>query len=155
MITDGNPVRWEKSEYRRRRRRSDSFRHRTAPRGRRGLAATEFAVFLPLLVLLALVPLDLSAMIFLKQSLHVAAYETVREAAKKNSTYAEAVPRGQQILNERGINGGTIEISPDEATLAPGTLVTVTVTADYSSNAVLGFAFATSVLESRLTMLKE
>ncbi len=124
-------------------------------RQRWGTAVTEFAIFLPILVTFSLVPLELASMIFVDQSLRVAAYETVRVASKKRGTYADAEDRGEQILVERGLQDWTIDISPPEAALHEGDLVTVTVTAGYGANAVVGFIYTDTTLTGRMVMTKE
>lgn len=61
-------------------------------KNRRGLAAIEFAICLPVLALLVFGSLEATAFIFLKQSLHVAAYEGVRNGSRADAT--------QQLLAE-------------------------------------------------------
>ena len=55
---------------------------RTPTRGesRSGVAAAEFAVCLPVIVLLVLAMIESCTMVFLKQSVSIAAYEGVRTA---------------------------------------------------------------------------
>ena len=94
-------------------------------------------------------------MTFVKQSFRVAAYETARVATKKLGSYANALDHGEQILNERDLQGWTIDISPPEAVLNEGDLVTVTVTASYADNALIGFVFTDTVLTGKIVMTKE
>lgn len=136
-------------------RRRSSLTGQHSSQKRRGTAVTEFAIFLPILLAFSLVPLELAAMIFVNQSLRVAAYETARVASKKLGTYADAEDQGEQILNERSLQDWSIEISPAEATLHEGDLVTVTVTAGYAANAVVGFIYTNSILTGRMVMTKE
>ena len=66
-------------------------------RSRRAVAAAEFAVCLPILVLLVFGSIEASSFIFLKQALSVAAYEGAREAALSNSTATAAEDRATHI----------------------------------------------------------
>lgn len=116
---------------------------------------TEFALFLPLMVLLAIVPLELAAMTFLKQSIHVGAYEGARLATKKLGTESEAVARCQQIMEERGIAEWEIGIEPDLDSVNPGDIVTVTVSANYGANAAVGLFYTDTVLTSSVSMMRE
>ena len=64
--------------------RRHSHSMRRANVRRRGVAASELAVCLPVIVLLVLAMIEACTMIFLKQSLTVAAYEGVRTAIEPN-----------------------------------------------------------------------
>lgn len=149
------PQIWERLEHRRRRRCSDLTPRRSSRRHRSGAVVAEFAIFLPLLVVLSLVPIELASMLFVKQSLRISAYETARVASKRLGTYAEAQVHGEQILTERNIAGWSINISPTEALLVEGNPITVTVTAPYADNSVVGFAFTNAILSEYLVMVKE
>ena len=80
---------------------AQSNSHRTRPyrrsvrRRQRGMAAVEFAVCLPVLVLLVFGAIEASSFIFLKQALTVAAYEGVRETVRIGSNNANGVDRAQ------------------------------------------------------------
>ncbi len=68
---------------------------------RRGVAAVEFAVCLPVIVLLVFGSIEASSFIFLRQSLSAAAYEGIREAVRSGSTTAEVTDRAENILQSR------------------------------------------------------
>jgi Flp pilus assembly protein TadG len=107
-------------------------------RGRRGVAAVEFAVCLPVIVLLVLATIEACSMVFLKQSLAIAAYEGSRTAIMPGATDAQVRAASNQILADRRIDGGTVTIKPTNiASLNPGDFVDVTVTAPCGSNAVV------------------
>src|SRR6188472_1863347 len=72
---------------------------------RRGVAASELAVCLPIVVLLVLATIEACSMVFLKQSLTVASYEGVRTAIDKGATSAQVQTACQQVLNDRKIAG--------------------------------------------------
>lgn len=104
---------------------------------RKGAATAELAVCLPLLVVLVFGGMEAANGIFLKQGLTVAAYETAKMATTVGFTATEAEARGNEILNALGFSAAVIAIDPPTTRqMAPGELVTVTVTAPSSSNAI-------------------
>jgi hypothetical protein len=101
--------------------------------------------------------MEACSMIYLKQSLSVAAYEGARTAIIGGATAAETSSRAQKVLSERRVNGGSVTISPaDPSTVDVGQYVTVTVSAPGDSNAVIrGWFFNSSTIEGQVTMMKE
>jgi Flp pilus assembly protein TadG len=113
-------------------------------RGRlnRGVAATELAVCLPIVVLLVVATIEACSMVFLKQSLSVAAYEGVRTAITNGATAAEVQATCKQILSDRHVAGATIAVNPVNIGAAvPGSYVDVTVTAPCAGNSVVPLQF--------------
>lgn len=130
-----------------------SRRHR--PR-RKAVAAVEFAVCLPVLVLLVFGSIEASSFIFLKQTLSVACYEGIREAAKSGATDVDATARAQAILDSRGVNDFEIEFPSGVADLERGEQVVCEVSAPTRTNSPLAGEFVTNrVLTARVVMLKE
>lgn len=104
---------------------------------RAGLAAVEFALTLPLLMILVLGSIEASNAIFLRQSITIAAYETAQVASAYGGTEAEAKTRGNEILTSYGIDSATITIFPTiDTSVVPGTKIEVTVTAPASANSI-------------------
>jgi Flp pilus assembly protein TadG len=126
-------------------------------RKRRGLAAVEFAICLPVLALLVFGSIEATAFIFLKQSLHVAAYEGVRNGSRVTGNQAEATARARAILDSRGVRGATINfITGDVASIQRGGPVIIEVAAPTNINSPLaGQWIANRTLTSRVLMLKE
>ncbi len=124
---------------------------------RRGVAATEFAVCLPVIALLVLGMTECCTMIFLKQSLTVASYEGVRTALEERAVAADVRRSSQRILTERRVQGGLITVSPTNIPAVPtGQFITVTVTAPANSNSVIaGRFFRGQILSASATMMKE
>ena len=124
---------------------------------RRGVAAVEFAVCLPIIVLLVFGSIEASSFIFLKQSLSVAAYEGAREAALHDSTTAAATARATNILTARQVSDFQVsfpEGTPD--TKSRGEDFVVQVTAPTNSNSPLAGQFITNrVIVSQVVMVKE
>ena len=68
-------------------------------RGKRfGAAAVELAVCLPAIVLLILGSIEACTMVFVKQSLHIAAYEGVRRAIRYDSSEQSVLERCEQTI---------------------------------------------------------
>jgi Flp pilus assembly protein TadG len=132
-------------------------KHSRRRRNRRGLAAVEFTICLPVLALLVFGSIEATAFIFLKQSLHVAAYEGARTASRGSSTQAESDARARAILDSRDIRGATINfVTGDVASVQRGDPIIVEVAAPTNVNSPLaGQWIANRTLTSRVFMLKE
>jgi Flp pilus assembly protein TadG len=109
---------------------------------RRGVAAAELAVCLPIVVLMVIATIEACSALFLKQSLTVAAYEGVRTALEEGATTANVQSACNQILADRKIKGAKITLKPTNiAALNPGEFIDVTVTAPCGPNSVVPAAF--------------
>ena len=124
---------------------------------RRGAATVEFAVCLPMLLVLVFGTIESASRIFLKQTLAVSAYETAREAIRAGSTKDKATTQGKSILSARKVVDGDVKITPnDVAGTARGTKVIVEVTAPTAKNSpMLGSFVANKNITARVVMLKE
>jgi Flp pilus assembly protein TadG len=124
---------------------------------RHGVAAAEFAVCLPVIVLIVLATIEACTMVFLKQSLSIAAYEGARAALTQNATNADVVRVAQQVLTERRVNGGTVTLQPANLNaIAPGQYLTISTTAPAAGNAVIPISFYRGrTLTGSATMMKE
>lgn len=135
------------------------MRNRTQkhPDHRRGVAASELAVCLPVIVLLVLAMIESCTMIFLKQSLTVAAYEGARTALTEGADPAAVQATCNGILADRRVQGGRVTISPSNFNaLAAGQYIEVTVTAPASANSVIPGSFFTGrSLEGSAEFMKE
>ena len=81
-------------------------------------------------------------MVFLKQSLTVAAYEGVRTALVNGATAGNVQTTCEQILRDRRVEGASVTIRPsDIASLRPGTYVDVTVAAPCDANSIIPNTF--------------
>lgn len=96
-------------------------------------------------------------MIFLKQSLAVAAYEGSHRAIAPQATAAEVTAACTQILTDRNINGATITLIPsDLSAIAPGEYLEVRITASSDANAIVPLNFFSGqVLQSSAVVMKE
>jgi Flp pilus assembly protein TadG len=111
-------------------------------RNRRGVAAAELAVCLPVVVMLVIATIEACSALFLKQSLTAAAYEGVRTAIEENATTKNVQAACDQILADRKIQGAKVTIKPSNiAALEPGDFIDVTVSAPCASNSVVPTTF--------------
>ena len=126
-------------------------------RQRRGVAAVEFAVCLPVIILLVFGAIEASSFVFLKQSLNAAAYEGMREAIRDGSSNADAVDRAQNILNARNVRDFQIRFPQGDAeSAARGSELVIEVSAPTQTNSPLAGQFVTNRnLTARVVMVKE
>lgn len=125
-------------------------------RTRKGAAVAELAVCLPAIVLLVMGAIECCTMIFLRQSLHVTAYEGIRVAIRKDSDATAVWDRCQRVIAERNINGSQVVITPNDTQfVARGNPISVAVSAPCASNNVLPLQFFGGNLSATATMIKE
>jgi hypothetical protein len=124
---------------------------------RRGVAAVEFAVCLPVIFLLVFGSIEASSFIFLKQSLHVAAYEGAREAIRIGSGNTQASDCVQNLLGSRNVVDFQVNFPNGESgDAARGDEVVIEVSAPTSTNSPLAGQFVTNrLLTARVVMVKE
>jgi hypothetical protein len=131
------------------------FRRPTAAT-RTGVAAVEFAVCLPVLIVLILGSIECCSMIFLRQSLAVVAYEGLRVAVKPDASLNDVQVRCQQVLDDRRIQGARVAVTPSNFPARPrGTFIRITVTAPCAANALLPVEHFGSDLSASAEMVKE
>jgi hypothetical protein len=118
------------------------FRRTNSSCNRRGVAAAELAVCLPIVVLMVIATIESCSALFLKQSLTASAYEGVRAAIKKGATVASVQTACNQILADRRIQSSQVTLTPASvATLKPGDFIDVTVSAPCSPNSPVPTTF--------------
>ena len=137
------------------------FRHR--PPKRRGGATIEFAISLPLFLIVIFGAIDICERIFFKQSVSIVAYEGARLATRRSATTSHVVARCQQMLRERRIDNGEIILSPSSIDNLPATTpITLTIRATrptfgmgrYSPD-TSGFQQSAGTVTATSTMLRE
>jgi len=110
--------------------------------GRRGVAAAELAVCLPVVVLIVLATIESCSALFLKQSLTVAAYEGVRTAIEKGASSTTVQTNCNAILKDRKIQGSQVTVRPANiASLKAGDYINVTVSAPCNANSLVPTTF--------------
>lgn len=121
-------------------------RRRSPTRTRRGAAAVEFAVCLPLLSLLVFGSIQACDLIYLRHALTSAAYEGSLEMARPNSTNAFVMARIDEVLALHEVSGGESKLGPgsvDVANAKPGAEITISVSAPVNENLNLHGFFPT------------
>lgn len=134
---------------------------KTCPAGcpplRRGVAAAELAICLPLIVMLVLASIEACSMIFLHHGLAIASYEGARVAINYDGTNAAVNSRYEEIINSRNIQGASLQLAPANCEVVErGNTIAVTVSAPCSPNAMIPpWFFGGQTLTSTTTMVKE
>ena len=123
---------------------------------RKGAAVAEFAVCLPVMVVIVLGAIECTSMIFVEQSLNIVAYEGIRTAIGPDGTAADARQRTDQVIAERDLAGCSVVLDPANPEDADrGTPVTIRVTAPVAANSVFSLRFFSGDLEAVAVMNKE
>lgn len=124
---------------------------------RRGVAATELAICLPVLLLIVIGIVECCHAIYVKQALTTAAYEGVRAGLMSNDTNADVLLRANQVIADRNVSGANVIITPTNITTTSyGEYIEVTVEAPYTSNSILpGWFFSDLTLRGRVRMMRE
>jgi Flp pilus assembly protein TadG len=113
-----------------------SFRGTGAPRRRcgvrRGVAAVEFAFVAPLFFLLILGTIEIGRAMMVQQILVNASRVGARRAITLSSSEQAVTDAVSEYMAGVGIDGAEVSVSPNPATAAGGTAITVDVEIDYS-----------------------
>ena len=131
-------------------------RKRKSQQQRRGAAVVEFAVCLPLIVLIVLGTIEGSSLLFLKQTLVQAAYEGAKVAiVSGDATKAESIVTA--VTDGRNLQGVVVKFTPsDIANLPAGEILTLTVSAPGDSNSFIPFGpFKNLNVEVSTAMVRE
>jgi Flp pilus assembly protein TadG len=98
----------------------------------------DVAVCLPVLCLICMGVFEACSLIYLQQSLKVAAYEAARVALVPGSTNTNIEHQADLILNARNVSRWSIAVTPsDRSKLLSGDFVTVTAAAPCEENSLL------------------
>ena len=124
---------------------------------RKALAVVEFAVILPVFVILLMGTIETCTMIFLQQSLEIAAYESARVAIVPSSDDFDVKLASQEILASRRVLNATVVVTPANfQNAAYGSFIRVDVSAPCSSNSVFALSFyGSKTLKGTVEMMKE
>ena len=124
---------------------------------RHGVAVSELAVCMPVLVLIVLGTIEGCAMIFLQQSLSIAAYEGARIALVPKAEAVNVKYQCELILKERGVNDAAAKVTPvDFAAAQEGSWIKVETSAPFNSNSLVGgWIFSGRTNTASVQMMKE
>lgn len=127
------------------------------PASRLGAAVVEFAVCLPLIVLIVFGGIEASSMLFLRQTLVQASYEGVKSAVKVDGTASDATASATAVCNGRNLQDFRVVVNPTNvASLNRGDVIEITVTAPGDTNSVFPFGpFAGKDVTATAVMVKE
>jgi len=149
---------------------------KSAVRGRRGIAAVELALCLPVLVVLALGAIEVCNVMYVRARMFSAAYEAARYATRPTTaaTLAATNPDAASnlvtnycstLLGQLGVNGATPQLTvisnatsqAESITAAsPLDLVTVSVSAPLSQNYITAYIINTSMtINASATLIVE
>ena len=123
---------------------------------REGAAVVEFAVCLPLIVLIVLGTIEAGSLLFLKQTLVQAAYEGAKVAiATGDSDQVESVV--DAVAASRNLTGVNVQFTPSDLTSVPaGETITITLTAPGDDNSLIPFGvFRNLTVEANASMVRE
>ncbi len=117
----------------------------------------EFAMTLPLFVMITLGTIEVCSMIYLKQNLQIAAYEAARAALVIKSSDSVVKATAKRFLDDRRVRNATVSITPKTfATEPAGTWITVSVEANSDDNFGATLLFLNKkTISSSCTMMKE
>lgn len=122
---------------------------------RRGTAAVETALTLPILLLVIFSGWEFSRINMMRNTMDNAAYEAARESMLPGASVAKIKNQGQVVLDAVGISGGVITVTPSTITTTT-TQVTIDVTVPFAPNS-LGVAhfFTTGDMTTSCTLTRE
>lgn len=109
---------------------------------RSGAAMIELALFLPVFFVITMGTIETCRMLYLRQSLTIAAYECARMGIITGMTNDALKTQCDNILLGRKVRGAVMKVEPsDLQSLKFGDILTVTVEAPADDNALLGTWF--------------
>ncbi|MEM6981238.1 MAG: TadE/TadG family type IV pilus assembly protein [Planctomycetota bacterium] len=123
---------------------------------RRGIAATELAISLPLLLLVLIGTMEMCTMIRLKQKLKIMAYEGARVGLLPQAQRDNVVFQCETMANDYRLRNVAVTMSPnDPSSVASGDWFTVSVTAPFRGNSLSGaWTFTASDLDESVSLRK-
>lgn len=108
-------------------------------RKRKGIAVTELAIGLPVVLLVAMGTMEMCTMIRLKQKLRMVAYEGARVGVLPSATAANVDYQCGLLFADQSIAATTVTMTPGDPTaLASGDWFEVRVSAPFTANSLTG-----------------
>ena len=131
-------------------------RKRVPRHQRKGAAVIEFAVCLPVIILIVLGTIEAGSLLFLKQTLVQAAYEGAKVAiVSGDAAQAEAIV--DAVTAGRNLQDVQVQFTPsDIANMPAGEILTITISAPGDSNSLIPFGpFKNQVVQTSASMVRE
>ncbi len=130
---------------------------------RRGVAAVELALCLPVVMMTTLGMIEINNVVYVQTQMQSVAYEGARVATRPTTSSAQAATAAvvaadcTAMLSQLGVNGATVTINPASlVSLVPQQTVTVTVTAPLRLNSTIAYVLASSLsLSASATLVCE
>jgi Flp pilus assembly protein TadG len=143
----------------------EPLRQRSSHRvsNRVGAATVELALSLPVLLVISMGMMETCNVMLVEARMQSAAYEAARLAIRPTTAQSTAATSAQvtsyctTLLSQLGVKGAQIVLNPsDLSTLAPLSMVTVTITAPIKQNSVTTFVLSNSMtITAQATMVFE
>lgn len=121
---------------------------------RRGVTVVEFALTLPVLLLVVFGSIELTRVAMLRHTANHAAYVATRNAIVPGADVADVILAAEQHLETVGIRGGSVTVSPSVIVDAT-TLVDVEVTFPVADNSLIVPEFVSGQIIGRSAMVTE
>ena len=133
------------------------FATKKSKRFRRGAATVEFAVCLPIIVLIVFGSIEAASMLFLRQAMIQTAYEGAKVAILHDGTNAAANAATDSVIRGRNLKNVTITFDPVDVSLArPGEVVRVSASVPGDANSFIPFGpFKNKIVAAEAVMVKE
>ncbi|MFN7875839.1 MAG: TadE family protein [Pirellula sp.] len=126
-------------------------------KSRRGAALVELAVSLPVLFLITMATIETCRVIYLRQSVKIAAFESARLSNLPGATFEIIKMQTDCVLLGRNIRHYEVTCTPNPpSAAAEGDLITIRVTAPISENSVLtSWIYRDRVIDESVRIMKD
>ena len=136
---------------------NSSSRKRKFIRRRKGAAVVEFAVCLPVIILIVLGSIEAASLLFLRQALIQSAYEGAKVAIRTEGNNADVVSVVEAVAAGRRLSDVNVTLTPSDVSEAiQGEIVRITVSAPGDANSFIPFGpFRGQTVSAEAVMVKE
>ena len=117
---------------------------------RRGIAAVEAAVCLPVLIVIWLGTVEVSTVLTLKQQSQLIAAAAAQQTLESTATFTEIETKFKNLADSIGIEGATVSLRQFD-----GEIVETEVTIDVGSNSTFGSLLKTKKVNSKYYSYRE
>lgn len=124
---------------------------------RSGAAVVEAAICFPLIIILMLGTLEISAGLYLRESLSVCCFEACRVGTVRRATADDVQARAIEVLADRGVTGASVVLTPSNYdSLNSLDTFSVQITAPTAGNSIFIFDnLVNRSIQSNVTMVRE
>ena len=133
---------------------SNTQRNLASATHRRGAAAVEFAISISVLLLIVFASIEFARLNMVKHSIEHASYLAARRGIIAGATAADVRSTGQAHLDQIGVQGETITVTPSTITDST-TVVEVNVNVPMTGNTWISPAYFGGSMNARTRMLAE